>query len=102
MYLLLTLFIFSGVALAQPNNNGTIDNIGELYTKKTIMLPMPDSVRLATDVYLPTLQDDYNYTINVGFANSTIKILKKGTQYLIYPNQTDPKAITCNNGQNTL
>ncbi len=75
---------------AQGNNNGTIDGIEEMVERKEHMVMMPDGARLATDVFVPILQDDFNASFNLFGNNITIKIAKKGTQYYYYPGQANP------------
>ena len=75
---------------SQGNNNGTIDGIEEMVERKEFMVPMPDGARLATDVYVPILQDDFRATFNLFGTNISIKVAKKGTQYYYYPGQANP------------
>ena len=93
-FALLFILIINTVCQQQAtaqNNNGQIDNINELFTKTTIMLPMQDSVRLATDVFLPVLSDDLGYVATLPFLGTdTVQLLKKGTQYMQYTAQTNP------------
>ena len=48
---------FGHIAVAQ-NNNGQLDDPMELVTRYTVPIKMHDSIALATDIYLPILQDD--------------------------------------------
>ncbi|MCX7649783.1 MAG: CocE/NonD family hydrolase [Flavobacteriales bacterium] len=66
--------------------NGKIDGLEELVTKTRVMLPMPDGVRLATDIYQPILRDCVLVDINVPIVNQTFKlpILPRGQQILVY------------------
>lgn len=88
--------IFSCLSLAlfaQPNNNGTLDNVEEFSTKYTIPFTMPDGIKLMTDVFLPVVQDSLmvqlNDTISLGIFGSlqvvgNIQVIKKGTQIIFY------------------
>ncbi|MCS7073828.1 MAG: hypothetical protein NZ108_05120, partial [Bacteroidia bacterium] len=82
-------------AFAQSNpNNNQIDGLDEMSERREIMMPMSDGTRLATDVFLPILQDNLSFPINTTVSGITISgnvtIAKKGLQYLQYPNQPDP------------
>lgn len=74
----------------QGNNNGNIDGIEEMVARKEYMVMMPDGARLATDVFVPILQDDFQASFNLFGNNVSIKFAKKGTQYYYYPGQANP------------
>ncbi|MCS6905231.1 MAG: CocE/NonD family hydrolase [Bacteroidia bacterium] len=80
-------------------NNGIIDGIDELVTRKEYWFTMKDGVRLATDVFLPVLNDDLaiaNLRIPSPIPGGSdiiiprLKMANKGVQYMRYPNQSDP------------
>ncbi len=78
----------SASLFAQPNNNGTLDNVEEFTTKYTIPFTMPDGIKLMTDVYVPVVQDclmvHFVDTI-IGFpVDRNLEIIKKGSQIVIY------------------
>lgn len=67
------------------NNNGQLDDIRELSTKKTIPIEMPDGIKLMTDVYLPILQDSLLVEIDIPLVGrQRIQLLPKGVQYIMY------------------
>lgn len=83
IFLLLSLSVF-----AQPNNNGTLDDVEEFSTKYTIPFTMPDGIKLMTDVFVPIVQDclmvQYVDTI-FGFpVDKNLEIIRKGSQIVIY------------------
>lgn len=73
---------------AQPNNNGTLDNVEEFSTKYTVPFTMPDGIKLMTDVYIPVVQDclmvRYVDTIFGSPVDKPLQIIKKGSQIVIY------------------
>lgn len=94
--LLILNFSSEGFAQGGINPNGKIDGLEELSVRKEIMIPMPDGVKLATDVSLPILQDDLGFdSIPVKFGPIDIVIPRltlasKGAQYIQFPGQKDP------------
>jgi predicted acyl esterase len=87
---------------AQVQQNGVIDDISELVSRQQVMVPAADGVGLATDVFLPVLQDHLGFsqlTVDVGPLIGTgslpvtipyLRLAPQGTQLFIYPNQPDP------------
>lgn len=80
--------VLSSSLFAQPNNNGTLDNVEEFTTKYTVPFTMPDGIKLMTDVYIPVVQDCLmvRYTDTIfGFpVDKDLMIIKKGSQIVIY------------------
>lgn len=96
---------FPLLSLAQQPN-GVIDDLSEMTTRQEVMVPMSDSVQLATDIFLPILSDDLGFEeieVDVGPIlglsqpfNVTVDYLKMaaaGTQLFYYPNQSDSAAL---------
>lgn len=96
------LLVFGASLYAQPNNNGTLDNIEEFSTKFTVPFVMPDGIILYTDIFLPITQDSLvvkvkNSTVSgidpilgpllaglVGSNDLNIELIRKGTQIWVY------------------
>jgi predicted acyl esterase len=98
---LLSAVSVQGFSQSDPNN-GLIDGLDELTTRKEYWFTMKDGVRLASDVFLPVLSDHLavaNITIPSpipGMGNIVIPRLKmanKGVQFMRYPNQADPMQL---------
>lgn len=83
--LLVVFSLSGGISIAQTLN-GQIDDIRELVTKTRVLLPMPDGIRLTTDIYQPILQDCVLVDIQVPILNQTFKlpILPRGQQIIVY------------------
>lgn len=84
------LISYSTDLLGQGNNNGTIDGIEEMVARKEYMVPMPDGARLATDVFLPILQDNLTVSFDLFGTQVSLQVAEKGTQYYYYPGNPDP------------
>lgn len=87
------IYFFLPLALfAQPNNNGSLDNVEEFSTKYSVPFTMPDGIKLMTDVYVPVVQDclvvHYEDTLNIlgnnFYINENLQIIRKGSQIVIY------------------
>lgn len=66
------------------NNNGVIDEVEEMRTKRTVYIPAEDGTLLATDIYVPVFQDSVSTDITIGGATYTVQIIPKNTQYVTY------------------
>jgi len=64
--------------------NGTIDNINEMYSKQTVQVVTKDGIHLATDIYLPVMQDCVLFDITLNGTTFPIQLIKKNTQYIIF------------------
>lgn len=82
--LILLLLTFPILLAYSQNNNGTIDDVNEMFTKETVYLKTKDGINLATDVYLPVMQDCVTTDITLGPNTYTIQLIPKGNQYVIY------------------
>ncbi|MEZ5022591.1 MAG: CocE/NonD family hydrolase [Chitinophagales bacterium] len=66
--------------------NGTLDNIEDLFTKKTHFVTTPDGASLATDVFLPITSDSLVIDIDIpGVGSGSVELMQKGVQYIYYP-----------------
>ncbi len=90
---LIACFLASAGVLNAQNINGQLDNPAELVTQYTVPVKMNDSIALMTDIYLPILLDDISFEVDLGFASGSVKIVKRGTQYIQYPGQADPAKL---------
>lgn len=94
--LLLGLLGASVSAVGQVQPNGRIDNIYELMTCREYWFRMRDGIRLATDVCMPILQDDWSIDSMTVMWNGVpvtlnrIVLARKGTQIFWNPGQPDP------------
>ncbi|MCB0501616.1 MAG: CocE/NonD family hydrolase [Bacteroidetes bacterium] len=78
------LFMISSFLLSAQN--GTLDNIDDLFTKKTFYVPTPDGASLATDVFLPITSDSLVIEIDIpGVGSGNVELIQKGVQYIYYP-----------------
>ncbi len=75
--------LISFVSLAQ-NNNGTIDNINEMYDVQTVQVVTKDGMHLETDIYIPVMQDCVLFNITLNGNAYPIELIKKNTQYIIF------------------
>lgn len=82
--LILLLLTFPILLAYSQNNNGTIDDVNEMFTKETVYVKTNDGINLATDVYLPVMQDCVTTDITLGPNTYTIQLIPKGNQYVIY------------------
>ena len=82
--LILLLLTFPILFAYSQNNNGTIDDVNEMFTKETVYVKTKDGINLATDVYLPVMQDCVTTDITLGPNTYTIQLIPKGNQYVIY------------------
>lgn len=66
--------------------NGQLDDVMDFALRLEVPFMMPDSTILATDVFLPILQDSLTVDIEIDFLNvsTTLEILPKGFQYIMY------------------
>ncbi len=71
-------------AHSQVNLNGELDAVEELSRKETVYIPMSDGTLLATDIYLPILQDSLVFPLDLGGTIYNIQLVEKGQQYVIY------------------
>ncbi len=82
---LIALFLLFSLSVNYAqNNNGTIDNINEMYSMQTIQVVTKDGIHLATDLYLPVMQDCVLFDITLNGNIFPIQLIKKNTQYIIY------------------
>ncbi len=85
MKLFTTLFLLMIASFCWvQNNNGVIDEVEEMRTKRTINIPTEDGTLLSTDVYVPVFQDSVSTDITIGGATYTVEIIPKNTQYVTY------------------
>jgi len=66
--------------------NGQLDDLQDFSLRVEVPFMMPDSTILATDVFLPILQDSLTVPIEIDFLNvsTTLEILPRGFQYIMY------------------
>ena len=66
--------------------NGELDDVADFALRLEVPFMMPDSTILATDVFLPILQDSLTVELEIDFLNltTTIEILPRGFQYIMY------------------
>src|SRR5690554_270662 len=64
--------------------NGTLDRMEDLIYRAQVPFEMPDGVKLQTDIYLPIFQDDMSFDFELLNNTFNIKLIEKGTQYIIY------------------
>lgn len=64
--------------------NGTLDRMEDLIFRAQVPFEMPDGVKLQTDIYLPIFQDDMSFDFELLGGKFNIKLIEKGTQYIIY------------------
>lgn len=82
---LILLLLALPIAFANAqNNNGSIDDVNEMFTKETVYVKTKDGINLATDVYLPVMQDCVITDIVIGPSTYSIQLIPKGNQYVIY------------------
>lgn len=78
-----------------PAVNGKLDDITDFATRTQIPVPMPDGTHLMTDIFLPILQDSFQYNDTLSFQllpapfppvsiPINVTLLQKGSQILIY------------------
>lgn len=79
----LLILLFQSTGWGQTIPNGTIDNINELIKMDTVYVPMSDGTLLATTIALPVFQDSIVTNIVIGGTSYSIKIVSKGTQYVV-------------------
>lgn len=85
MRLVLVTFFIALLSLSYAqNNNGMIDDVNEMFTKETVMVKTKDGINLATDIYLPVMQDCVVTDIVIGTTTYSIQLIPKGNQYVIY------------------
>lgn len=64
--------------------NGTLDRLEDMIFRAQVPFKMPDGVNLQSDVYLPIFQDDMSFDFDLLGQNFNIKLINRGTQFLIY------------------
>lgn len=86
-YLLLTcLIVLIVIPGHSQNNNGVIDDINELFQKRTVNVETPDGALLATDIYLPITTDSLVVNVDIPLiGNINLELIQKGVQYITYP-----------------
>ena len=85
-HLLAVLLVILAPLLASAQPNGTIDQLDEIVQIESVMLPMPDGTRLATDVYLPITGDSLVLPLPIpGVGTVELEIVPRGMQYIHYP-----------------
>ncbi|HIP35756.1 MAG TPA: T9SS type A sorting domain-containing protein [Crocinitomix sp.] len=80
LFVLLTLSYFS----YSQNINGVLDDINEMFIKQTYQVKTKDNISLATDIYLPVMQDCVMIDIPIGNNTFLIQLIPKNTQYIIF------------------
>ena len=106
--LLFLLLLISGFAPAMAQDyvpDGELNELGDLITRKEIMLPMEDGTNLATDVFMPIVADTMaikDLELDLGdligipgqvITIPTLKFAEPGTQLYVYPDQDDPTSL---------
>src|SRR5680860_462184 len=83
-YLLFAAFLTFSVTVFTQNNNGVIDDVNELFSKETTYTLTKDGIKLATDIYIPVMQDCVVTDIVFGPNTYPIQLIPKYTQYVLY------------------
>ena len=85
-YLLIAIVIILIDVTSVFSQNGTLDNIDDLFTIERTFITTPDGASLATDLYLPITSDSLVIEIDIpGIGAGSIELLQKGIQYIYYP-----------------
>jgi len=82
--LILAFILITTPIFAQSHVNGTLDDIRDFSTIKTVPITMPDGTKLMTDIYSPITSDSVVVKVDFGGSNVQIELIPKGTQLLIY------------------
>ncbi len=82
-FVFLFLISLQSIGWSQSTPNGTIDNVNELMEIDTVYVPMSDGTLLATTIALPVFQDSIVTSIDLGGNSFNIKLIPKGTQYVV-------------------
>lgn len=90
----------AGVLLWAQQPNGVLDTLTDLVTHTEYFVPMRDGVPLATSVNLPIFSDTAALDIDLGSfsipglsGRRRVRVAYPGTQYFVYPGQSDPLAL---------
>ncbi len=85
IFLVVGLIVCSSIGFAQ-NNNGKIDLLEEIVTRKVIDMPTPDGATFETNTYMPIFADSHVVRVNIPTIGLVdLEIIPKNVQYIHYP-----------------